>query len=851
MLGQQKDAEIKVTGNVQDAVNKLNQVHKQIGKFEKSMAGVKTSTGKAGQGLYTASGQFEKFTKATKKATEVIAKPKGFANQVAGLAFIIRTTFLFSLASIGITAINKFKASIGQAVVQLMDFELQLAEINTLLDISDFRYQQLRKTLRGINKEYRQSMEVMTRGAYDLISAGVALENLEETLRLTAMAATAGLTDLDVVARASIATINSYKLAHEDLEHVLDLEFQTVKLGVLVYQDVADNIGVILPAAVRLGVSLEDLHASFATLTKAGLGPAMAATALSRAFDQLMERSEALKKAGIPIYDEVTGKFRGMAAIIDDIRVKIGRMTDEQRAWFFDQINFEIRAGRAMSGLVSQYDTLVDSIDDMYHVTGQFTTAFDKMADTSIVKLDVAKDKIGDLAYEMKNTLIPPLVAIVELFAELAKPGPLLIAWVTNQTGVMDTTIKLIMGIIADKFGYDIYKEPHVAEYKAFSPEEMQEKYIDLRVRLKTLNELLKIGYKYEEQKNVVLERREILIEKLELLERVAISNKVKLLKLDILRGKVHRPAEDPAEVERMLKISKLQDEYDKKHKKNLDSIRLAIMATGIAAKDVFDLSEDELLILEKQLKIQEEQKKLWDKYLKTKQKLISIGITKDIILGTDLSETTLSFLTSRYNKAASLIHKWQIILIDQGYKLQDVIKMTYYDAVKLEELEEKRQEQLRKMERDTQYRMREAEQAINFVFVDPMQNAFDDIIYGTERLDKAFSDMIDGILKSLARLMFSRLLQSFVNFLIPTNFFGQLFGYATGGGGGAGLGDLGGGGFGKTVPNIPSLPSQPNSIVIVQNISVNRMLPHTEETLRRFSNDQQTLALKEAAREL
>lgn len=141
---------------------------------------------------------------------------------------------------------------------------------------------------RAMSQEIPKSPADLGTALYDIFSAGVTdSADAMDALRLSAMAASAGLTETATAAKAGIATMNAFGMEATDLSHIFDVQFLTIKYGIIRYEELAGVIGQLAPSANTAGQSLEDMFAAMAILTKQGLEARMAATSLARAMEAI------------------------------------------------------------------------------------------------------------------------------------------------------------------------------------------------------------------------------------------------------------------------------------------------------------------------------------------------------------------------------------------------------------------------------------------------------------------------------------------------------------------------------------------------------------------------------------
>lgn|GEM_PF-1843207 len=206
-----------------------------------------------------------------------------------------------------VTSIEKAKVAAASFVGTLLlirgvtsafsDFGQKMAEVNTLLNLSEKDYGTLKETILDLSTRIPQSAEGLAAAAYDLVSSGVALKDLPTALELSAKAAIAGVTDTKTAVNAGMGVINAYGKQMGELGNVYDVLFQVVKDGVTTFPELAHHIGDVLPIARAAGVDITEVGAAIGQLTKAGIRTPQAVTALKGAIQQLsMPTGEAKKE---------------------------------------------------------------------------------------------------------------------------------------------------------------------------------------------------------------------------------------------------------------------------------------------------------------------------------------------------------------------------------------------------------------------------------------------------------------------------------------------------------------------------------------------------------------------------
>ncbi|GAH53355.1 unnamed protein product, partial [marine sediment metagenome] len=183
-------------------------------------------------------------------------------------------------------------AALGLTVKSAMSFNKEMANIATLIPGATERVIELKGEIRSMAVEVGKSTADLAGGAYQVISAFGDTADTVDILRLSARAATAGVaTTTDAINLLGAVTKGYGDTSKEAQLKVSDLAFQTVKLGVTDFPQLAASIGQVVPLTSELGVSQEELFAVMATGTGVTGKAAQVATQLRGVMQALMAPS--------------------------------------------------------------------------------------------------------------------------------------------------------------------------------------------------------------------------------------------------------------------------------------------------------------------------------------------------------------------------------------------------------------------------------------------------------------------------------------------------------------------------------------------------------------------------------
>ena len=189
-------------------------------------------------------------------------------------------------------------AAISAIAIKLQsDLDIGLREIGTLMDgLTDKQIKGMTRELETLAQRWGQSMKVLTKTKYDIISAGFSTA-AESALLLekTAILATAGVTDMATAGDLLTTALNAYGKSAKDAEHFSDVLFHTVKKGKTTIGALGGSMGRIFGIAASVGFGFEEVSAALATLTLSLGSTEMATTAINGAILGLLKPSEELE----------------------------------------------------------------------------------------------------------------------------------------------------------------------------------------------------------------------------------------------------------------------------------------------------------------------------------------------------------------------------------------------------------------------------------------------------------------------------------------------------------------------------------------------------------------------------
>ncbi len=202
--------------------------------------------------------QVAQLSVATEQLREAVEKSKssweGFQEKVA------RASFAFQGLQ---SAVNGISSSLNELTAESRSFGGAMAAANTMAGKSGEEFAGLKEQVAELSKTIPVARDQLANGLYQVISNGVPEDNWIEYREKSAKASVGGIADLEEVVKVTSTVIKNYGLAWSDAETIQDKIQLTAKNGVTSFEQMAQALPRVTANAATLGVSVDELMASF------------------------------------------------------------------------------------------------------------------------------------------------------------------------------------------------------------------------------------------------------------------------------------------------------------------------------------------------------------------------------------------------------------------------------------------------------------------------------------------------------------------------------------------------------------------------------------------------------------
>lgn len=300
------------------------------------------------------------------------------------------------------------------------DFEQQMANVSTMLDEPEKFMGQFAAGVERLSTEMGESTETLAKGLYDILSASVPAGQAIDYLAVAAKAAKGGMTTTAVAVDGLTSIMNAFQVKASDVAHVSDMMFATVKGGKITFEQLASNIGKVAPMAQAAGMSMEDMLATVATMTRQGLSAEESTTRLVNILKQFPEAGKNIRG----LIESFKGK--SLQEIMETVP--------------------EIRAAGGIAALAADLEGLDRDLAAMANSAGVAEAAFKKMDATTASGMAKVKQSVIAAAVSVGEALAPSLKQASEWILKVLSHAN---EWIKKNQGVIVTILQVAAGAMA------------------------------------------------------------------------------------------------------------------------------------------------------------------------------------------------------------------------------------------------------------------------------------------------------------------------------------------------------------------------------------------------------------------
>lgn len=300
-------------------------------------------------------------------------------------------------------AVSQLNGTLQDITADSRAFGAAMKAANTMAGKNAEGFANLKGQVADLSKTLPIARDELANGLYQVISNCVPEDNWIDYLNKSAKASVGGIADLGETVKVTSTVIKNYGLAWDAAESVQNKIQLTAKNGVTSFEQLAQALPRVTANASTLGVSIDELLASFATLTGVSGNTNEVATQMAAIFTALVkpssEATEMAEKMGIEFNAasiKAAGGLRNFLAQLDasvkEYAAANGVLEQEVYAKLFGSAE----SLRALTPLTNQLaEKFSENVDAMANSAGTINAAYNEMSSTGSATTQMLKNQLG------------------------------------------------------------------------------------------------------------------------------------------------------------------------------------------------------------------------------------------------------------------------------------------------------------------------------------------------------------------------------------------------------------------------------------------------------------------------
>ena len=357
---------------------------------------------------------------------------------------------------------NNVSNAIGQLSSVLNDFTAEsrsfggaMAAANTMAGKSGDDFAKLKEQVAELSHEVPVARDELANGLYQVISNGVPEDNWIAFLNKSARASVGGMADLGETVKVTSTIIKNYGLDWDAAGSIQDKIQLTAKNGVTSFEQLAQALPRVTSQASTLGVSIDELMATFSTLTGVSGDTAEVSTQLAAIFTALIkpssEAAEMAQQMGIQFDAAAIKAAGGMEQFLVSLDKSVkqyaassGMLEQEIYGKLFGSAE-SLRALTPLTGKLAE--KFREDVADMKNSAGTIDKTFDILSSTGAAKLQLINNKLGEYS-DMLQSSIGNVLPYINVAAQMATGAAAAVS-LSKSFNLLAVSSKLARTVIA------------------------------------------------------------------------------------------------------------------------------------------------------------------------------------------------------------------------------------------------------------------------------------------------------------------------------------------------------------------------------------------------------------------
>ena len=325
----------------------------------------------------------------------------------------------------------------GASIKMALDFETSMTKIRTLVGATGEQMAQYAQGVKNISSETAIAQKDLADGLFFITSAGLQGEEALSALEVSAKASAMGMGEMDSIANALTSVMTAYADENMTAARAGDLLHETLKQGKFDAGQFMDKLGSVIPVAAAAGISMEELGAASATMSKLSGDAAGTLTSMKSLMMSLLKPSEKQKEIldGLGLSTDQLGSMMD-ESLMGTLQFLFENLEGNNEALLSMFGNSKAVVG-ALSTMGLQADTYAQVLDGMNNSQGNVNNGMEVLESTAGHKLKKAFVDLQNAGIEIGAILLPVVLKLVNGFKNI----------VSAFTSLDSSSKKIIVGI--------------------------------------------------------------------------------------------------------------------------------------------------------------------------------------------------------------------------------------------------------------------------------------------------------------------------------------------------------------------------------------------------------------------
>lgn len=331
-------------------------------------------------------------------------------------------------------AVQQLNGFMQNLTAESLDFDKAMRSANTMAGKDSAGFQQLKGEVADLAKQIPIARDQLANGLYQVVSNGVPEDNWISFLETSAKSAVGGIADINKVVGVTSTLIKNYGLEWNAAAEIQDKIQLTAKNGVTSFEQLAQALPRVAGNAATLGVSINELMGTFATLTGVSGNTAEVSTQLAAIFTALVkpssEAAEMAAKMGIQFDAAAIQAAGGFQAFLQQLNGSVraySQATGTLEQEVYGKLFGSAEALRALIPLQGELaDKFTTNVSGMANSAGTMSAAFEEMGSTSDATTQQLKNQFAvftDMIAKITSGIQPYMSFGAELLNTGASAG--------------------------------------------------------------------------------------------------------------------------------------------------------------------------------------------------------------------------------------------------------------------------------------------------------------------------------------------------------------------------------------------------------------------------------------------